>query len=125
MSNQTPTNNSDKLDKMLATIRQFTQDRDWGKYHTPKNLSLKLMEEVGELVEHFEWKTDEEIKAYLKDEKNLHEVANEGVDILFILLTLFEYCLEEDIEKAFYRKLKKNCAKYPVKNKKKPSPKIK
>ena len=72
MSNQTPTNNSDKLDKMLATIRQFTQDRDWGKYHTPKNLSLKLMEEVGELVEHFEWKTDEEIKAYLKDEKNLH-----------------------------------------------------
>ena len=52
-------------------------------------------------------------------------MANEGVDILFILLTLFEYCLEEDIEKAFYRKLKKNCAKYPVKNKKKPSPKIK
>mgnify|MGYP006279268477 CR=1 FL=1 len=103
------------LNKLVSQIREFSEKRDWGQYHKPKDLSLKLMEEVGELVEHFEWKTDQEIKQYLADPDNLDETAAEAIDVLIVILTILDYCLDVDIDRAFQAKLKKNADKYPVK----------
>ncbi len=99
---------------LIKKVRLFAEERHWGSYHKPKDLSLKLMEEVGELVEHFQWKTDQEIDQYLQDKQNKQAVAEEVVDCLIILLTMTDYCLEVDLEEIFDQKIEKNAQKYPI-----------
>ncbi|MBI5274245.1 MAG: hypothetical protein HY860_04240 [Chlamydiales bacterium] len=50
-------------------LAEFVNERNWHSYHTPKNLILSLSAEVGELMQHFLWKTDEEIMDVMTDEK--------------------------------------------------------
>jgi NTP pyrophosphatase (non-canonical NTP hydrolase) len=99
---------------LIKKVRLFAEERHWGPYHKPKDLSLKLMEEVGELVEHFQWKTDQKIEQYLADEDNERAVAKEIADCLIILLTMTDYCLDVDLEEIFDQKIEKNAQKYPV-----------
>lgn len=102
------------LEQIISAIKKFTDDRQWAPYHKPKDLLLKMMEELGELAEHFEWKTDEEIKQYLQDEQNRQAVGEEAMDVLILLLLLADGCLHLDVEQAVRAKLKKNADKYPV-----------
>ncbi len=96
----------------INLVKKFTKDRNWGKYHNPKDLTLKLMEEVGELAEHFQWKSQEELKVYIQE--NQEPIGEEAIDVLVILLMIMEDCLDLDIETAFRKKLSKNNDKYPV-----------
>lgn len=48
------------LDELRRDVRQFAKDRDWERYHTPKNLCMAMSVEMAELVEHFQWLTPEE-----------------------------------------------------------------
>jgi NTP pyrophosphatase (non-canonical NTP hydrolase) len=98
----------------IALIKKFTKDRNWGKYHKPKDLTLKLMEEVGELAEHFQWKSEEELEDYLSQQRSRDEAGEEAIDVLVILLMIMKDCLDLDIEAAFKSKLAKNNDKYPV-----------
>ncbi len=93
---------------------QFREARRWGKYHTPKNLAISLAVELGELLEHFQWKDDKEILRMAEDSVGREEIADEIADVA-IYLSLLAYELGIDLDKAVERKLKKNEEKYPLK----------
>ncbi len=97
----------------LDKLRQFTQDRGWGNYHKPKDMLLKLMEEVGEVAEHFQWQSNPEILESLEDSKKKAAVEEELVDVLIVLLMIMDV-LDMDVQTVFERKLEKNAEKYPA-----------
>lgn len=68
-SNLAPTAmNKYDLREMKKAVLKVTKDRCWEKFHTPKNMAIDVVREVGEMLEHFTWSTDEEIK---KDKKRI------------------------------------------------------
>ena len=102
---------SSDLDTLTRRLRDFADARDWEQFHSPKNLSMALIVEASELVEHFQWlKQDESL--VLSPEK-LNEVAQEIADIQIYLAMLADK-LDVDIEKAVYAKIEANAAKYPA-----------
>ncbi len=102
-----------ELNKITRILIEFRDKRDWKNYHTPKNLAISIAVEVGELLELFQWKSDDEIQKLLKDDDFKIRVGEEVSDVLIYLLTLAHEC-GVDIEKAVTEKIKKNEEKYPV-----------
>jgi NTP pyrophosphatase (non-canonical NTP hydrolase) len=100
----------DSLDDLNAQLLAFARERDWEQFHSPKNLSMALAGEVGELIEHFQW-LDEESSNQLGAEKR-DQVALEMADILIYLIRLSER-LDVDLVDAAYRKMAINRARYP------------
>jgi len=99
------------MDKLIEQIRNFNKERDWGQYHTPKNLSMALMIEAGELAEHFQWLTQDQSKTLNKE--TLGEVREEIGDVLIYLLNIADK-LGIDPIAAAKEKILKNANKYPV-----------
>jgi len=100
------------LENALKALRKFREERDWSQFHTPKNLSMSIAIESAELMEHFQWKTNDEIKSYLSGE-NLEKVKDEIADIASYLLFLAND-LGIDLNRAILDKVRKNEEKYPV-----------
>ncbi len=99
----------DALTILRNDLRRFVMARDWKQFHTPKNLSMGLMIESGELAEHFLWaQTGDNLS-----NKKLIEVADEIGDVFIYLLNLVD-SLGIDLIRVTQRKLKKNRKKYPV-----------
>jgi len=92
-------------------LRTFSDARDWNQFHSPKNLSMALMVEVAELIEHFQWLSDEQsanISIGIKP-----DIAEELADILLYLVRLADK-LDVNLLEAALHKLEKNALKYPV-----------
>ena len=102
---------NDSLDDLNRRLKAFATDRDWEQFHNPKNLVMALAGECGELLEHFQWLSDEQ-SASLPAEKR-EEVALEMADILIYLIRCSER-LDIDLVEAAYRKMAINEARYPV-----------
>jgi NTP pyrophosphatase (non-canonical NTP hydrolase) len=100
-----------EFDTLKEKIRTFVADRDWDQYHTPKNLSMALIAECGELVEHFQWLTEAE-SADIPAE-GLEEIGHEIADVFVYLLRLSDK-LGIDMVEAVNRKMLLNEAKYPA-----------
>ena len=100
-----------ELQILVERLRDFATDRDWDQFHSPKNLSMALIAEAAELVEHFQWLTEEQ-SASLSDDK-LAEVREELADILIYLVRIADK-LNTDLFQAAVRKIEKNEEKYPV-----------
>ena len=98
------------LENIRDKIREFTKERDWDQFHSPKNLSMALIGEAGELIEHFQWLTEEQ-SSQLSGEK-LNKVSEEIADIQIYLIRLADK-LNIDIEKAVEEKIELNKLKYP------------
>lgn len=92
-------------------IEQFRNDRDWKQFHTPKDVAMNIVIEAGEVLEHFQWKTDEEITEYVK--KHKEEIGDELSDVLHGVF-LMALDLDIDLVDAFEKKMKKNEKKYPA-----------
>jgi NTP pyrophosphatase (non-canonical NTP hydrolase) len=101
----------DSLDDLDARLLAFARDRDWEQFHSPKNLSMALAGEAGELLEHFQWLSEEQSSNLDPDRKD--RVALEMADILIYLVRLAER-LDVDLVDAAYRKLDINQARYPA-----------
>jgi len=101
----------DPVDDIKQRLRKFVADRDWQQFNSPKNLSMALIAEAGELVEHFQWLTDEQSKKL--DTDQLKAVSHELADIFIYLLRLADE-LNVDLLKASNEKLIINSKKYPV-----------
>jgi dCTP diphosphatase len=97
-----------KLNRKLA---EFAQVRDWEQFHSPKNLSMALVAEVAELIEHFQWLTEEDSES-LPPEK-LEEVRMELADIQIYLMRIAER-LGVDLLAATEEKMRINERRYPV-----------
>jgi NTP pyrophosphatase (non-canonical NTP hydrolase) len=94
-------------------IRRFAAERDWDPYHTPKNLTMALASEVGELCEVFRWLTPEESVAAPADPKLRQAIADELADVANIVLLLSERT-GIDLSEAIRAKMAKNRVKYPA-----------
>jgi len=93
-------------------VIEFRDKRDWKQFHNPKDLALSLVLEAGEVLEHFQWKNDKEIKEHIK--KNKDKIGEELCDVLYWILTM-SHDLNINLVETFNRKMKKNDKKYPVK----------
>lgn len=103
----------DRLESLTSALRQFAAERDWEQFHTPKNLVMALVGEVGELVEHFQWLTPEESAEVMKDDGRAGLVAEELADV-FIYLTRLADILGVDLLDAARSKLDANARRYPA-----------
>ena len=92
-------------------LRAFAEARDWDQFHSPKNLSMALMVEVAELMEHFQWLTETQSGDLATENKAA--VAEELADVLLYLVRLSDK-LGVDLLQAALHKLEKNAAKYPA-----------
>lgn len=108
----TTLNFTDQLADLRKKIDHFSEVRDWGKYHTPKNLSMAMSVEVSELMEHFQWQDGAEGFESLPETKK-QAVAHEVADV-FIYLMRFCSVTGIDPIQAAGEKLKLNDAKYPA-----------
>ena len=104
---------ADRLDGLTAALRRFADDRDWGQYHTPKNLVMALVGEVGELVEHFQWLTPEQSLQVMSDATGARRVADELADVLIYLVRLADV-LGVDLLDATRTKVEANARRYPA-----------
>ena len=104
-----------EIKNITKKIIEFRDKRDWKKFHNPKDLAISLNLEASELLEHFQWKNENEINEYLKINKTL--VAEELADIMYWVL-LISNDLKIDIMKSLEIKMKKNIKKYPIKKSK-------
>jgi len=99
------------INQLTVRIQNFIKERDWNQFHNPKDLALSLVLESAEVMEHFQWKNNEEVQEYIKSHKN--EIGEELSDVLYWVL-LMSHDLDIDIKKAFEDKMLKNEAKYPI-----------
>ena len=100
-----------RTDTPIRRLNTFAQERDWDQFHSPKNLSMALMVEAGELMEHFQWLTQEQSQKLAPDK--LAEVEHELADIL-IYLTRLAAKLNVDLFAAARNKMDLNEKKYPA-----------
>tara|TARA_B100000686_G_scaffold57111_1_gene61311 strand:- start:3533 stop:3898 length:366 start_codon:yes stop_codon:yes gene_type:complete len=99
-----------KIQKKLAI---FSDQRDWNQFQSPKNLSMGLVREASELLELFQWLTEEQSREIVTSEKQMLLVKEEIADVFLFLARLADI-LKIDIEKAALQKIKINEVKYPV-----------
>jgi NTP pyrophosphatase (non-canonical NTP hydrolase) len=111
MSDALGTVNQDVLLELRNVLRQFAADRDWDKFHSPKNLAIALSVEAAELLEHFQWLSDTE-SADLPAVTRIR-VREELADVLLYLVRLADK-LDVDLANAAVDKIQINAAKYPV-----------
>lgn len=101
------------LNQLQQTLRVFATQRNWGPFHTPKNLAMALMVEAAELAEIFQWMTPAQSMTAHRD-PTLHEkIADEVADVLLYLLQLADHSAI-DVPRAVLRKMLKNARKHPV-----------
>ena len=100
-----------ELDNLKLKLRDFAKERDWDQFHSPKNFSMALIVECAELVEHFQWLTDEQSKNLPTE--TLEEVRLEMADIFLYLIRLADK-LDVDLIEAANDKIKLNAKKYPI-----------
>ena len=96
-----------------AALARFASARRWEPYHSPKNLAMALTGEVGELVEIFQWLTEEESRSVAQAPQTAEAVRDELADVLIYLVELAA-ALGVDLNEAVNAKLVKNALKYPV-----------
>jgi len=96
---------------IIEKIKKFRDDRDWMQFHDPKNMAVSITIEAAELLEHFQWKTKDEVQAYINENKE--EISNEIADIAMYLFELADN-IGMDLIQAMEQKLKKNESKYPI-----------
>ncbi len=101
----------DELESLKQKIRQFIIDRDWDQFHNPKDIALSLTLEAAEVLEHFQWKKQEEVEAYLASHRE--EFGEEVADVFIYLIQLADKA-GIDLLKAANDKMSKNAKKYPV-----------
>ncbi|MCD6483772.1 MAG: nucleotide pyrophosphohydrolase [Candidatus Odinarchaeota archaeon] len=112
--NKTQSNDDEiTISHLKKIVDKFVSERDWEKYHTPKNLAESISIEAAELLELFQWRNDREIEMFLEDPKFVSEIEEELADILIYCIS-FANRLNIDISRAISSKMEKNKRKYPI-----------
>lgn len=101
------------MNQLVIMLRQFASERDWDKFHNPKNLVMALSGEVGELSDIFQWLTLEESQKENLSSTQLNDVEEELADVFLYLLRIADK-LDINLESAALKKLEVNKEKYPI-----------
>ncbi|MDO9566979.1 MAG: nucleotide pyrophosphohydrolase [Candidatus Desulfaltia sp.] len=99
------------MQKLIKKLREFAKERDWDQFHSPKNLAIALTVETAELLEEFQWLTEEQSRK--PDQKRLNRIKDEISDVMIYLVQLSDQLGVDPLASAF-EKIEKNRAKYPV-----------
>ncbi len=99
------------MEELIKKLRKFADERDWEQFHSPKNLSMALSVEVGEILECFQWLTEEQSRNL--DSEKLKRVKEEIGDVQIYLARLADKLGFSPLEAA-EEKLKQNIKKYPI-----------
>ncbi len=108
-----------QIDDIKETLQKFVAEREWERFHEPKDLALAISIEASELSEHFLWKSVDEAREHVRKKEHLDEVIEEIADVMIYSLNLVN-ALERiagrhiDIATAILDKVGKNAAKYPA-----------
>jgi len=102
---------NDELIILRDNLRKFSEARDWDQFHSPKNLSMALIVEAAELVEYFQWLTEQQSLNLPVDK---HQAIEEEIADIFIYLIRISDKLDIDLIQAANKKLEKNKLKYPA-----------
>jgi NTP pyrophosphatase (non-canonical NTP hydrolase) len=111
-----PPQNSDAattVAELRRLVADFVAERDWSKFHSPKNVSMALAIEAAELMEHFQWLSTEASRRLADDPNKLAEVAEELADVIGYSFALANE-LGIDVASAMRGKMVKNAEKYPA-----------
>ncbi|MEU4568366.1 nucleotide pyrophosphohydrolase [Micromonospora sp. NPDC023956] len=101
------------IDGLVHALRRFADERDWGQFHTPKNLAMALAGEVGELLAELQWLTPEESARVMTDPEAGGRVRAEIGDVMIYLVRLAD-ALGVDLVEAATDKLADSARRYPV-----------
>ena len=107
------TDSTTTVAELKARVLAFVQARDWEQFHSPKNLSMALAAETGELMEHFLWATPEQSQALAADPAKRAKIADELADVVVYALE-FANITGIDVAAAIETKMRANALKYPV-----------
>ena len=99
--------------ELTALVERFVTEREWQRFHDPKNLSASIAIEAAELMEHFQWLRSDELDAMANDPMAVGEIREEVADILAYLLS-FASRMKIDLSSALKDKMAKNAVKYPA-----------
>ena len=99
--------------ELRGRVLAFVQERDWEQFHSPKNLSMALAAESGELMEHFLWAESKASLEVARDPKKRPKIEDEIADVVIYALEFANIC-GIDLAAAIEAKLAKNAVKYPV-----------
>ena len=105
--------NKTTITDLKKLVDSFVDERDWKKFHSPKNLAMALSIEVSELMELFQWLDLDQAKKVMKSGEIREEALDEIADI-FIYVLAFCNSNKIDISEALINKMKKNAKKYPA-----------
>lgn len=99
------------LETIRETVRVFVRERDWERFHSPKNLAMALSVEAAELVEIFQWLTEAESEALTAAQ---HAAARDEIADVFVYLLRIADRLDVDLLAAVEDKMRRNAEKYPA-----------
>ncbi len=101
------------IETLKEEVKYFCEERNWDQFHDAKEIAIGISTESAELLEHFRFKSDQEVEEILEDESKRQEISDEVADIFYFLLRMAQL-YDIDISEAFKRKMRKNKEKYPV-----------
>ncbi|MFH1211737.1 MAG: nucleotide pyrophosphohydrolase [Candidatus Woesearchaeota archaeon] len=101
------------INELKEKVKKFCEDRDWERFHNPKDLAIGVVTEASELLDHFRFKSDEQMREMLNDPKKRVEIGEEIADIFYFLLR-FAQMNNIDLATELDRKLEINNKKYPI-----------
>ncbi len=107
------TDSATTIAELKARLLAFVHERDWEQFHTPKNLSMALAAETGELMEHFLWTTAEQSYSVAREPAKRSKIADELADVVIYAIE-FANITGLDISAAIEAKMAANAQKYPV-----------
>ena len=99
------------IDDLVNRLRKFADEREWGQFHSPKNLAMALTVEAAELLEEFQWVTEEQ--SLQPEPERLMRIKDEIGDVMIYLVLLSDRLGVDPLAYAF-EKIKKNREKYPA-----------
>jgi len=111
--------NSDKADskttigELKEEIRKFCELRDWEQYHNAKELTIGIVTEASELLQHFRFKSEDQVDAMFQNKSKRQELTEEMADVLYFLIRLAQR-YNVDLSTELENKMKKNVERYPV-----------
>lgn len=97
------------MEEVLEALRKFRDERDWAKFHAPKDLAVSVSVEAGELLELFQWRHD----GHNVEGLNVRHVADEASDVVIYALLLFDR-LGLDPTQEILAKIRRNAVRFPV-----------
>ena len=105
--------NKTTIEELKEKIRQFCELREWDQFHNAKELAIGIVTEASELLQHFRFKSENEVDAMFQNRSKRQELTEEMADVLYFLIRLAQR-YSVDLTTELENKMKKNGERYPI-----------